>query len=91
MPSNSPTRYLEGRPNYQTIKLAGRHINIFKLAEGEGLDHSYCTRIINGSRTPSVAYLRRVAKGLGMSLEGLLDAIHDLHEERLEVLRRRIS
>lgn len=91
MPSNSPTRYLSDRANHQTITLAGRHINIAKLAEGEDLDHSYCTRIINGTRTPSVDYLRKVAAGLGMSIDGLLEAIADLKAERLEVLRRRVS
>lgn len=91
MPANSPTRYLSEKANHQTIKLAGRHINIARLAEGEDLDHSYCTRIINGSRTPSVDYLRKVAKGLGMSVDGLLEAINDLREERQEVLRRRVS
>lgn len=91
MPSNSPTKYLVERATHQTVTLAGRHINIAKLADGEGLDHSYCTRIINGSRVASVGYMRRVAKGLGMSLDGLLDAIQELKEEREATLRRRLA
>lgn len=91
MPSNSPTRYLTETSTHQTVKLAGRHINLTKLVEGEGLSLSYVSRIIRGERVPSVAYLKRMAVGLGMTMEGLLEAIEEEKESQLSELRRRVS
>lgn len=91
MPSNSPTRYLTETSTHQTVKLAGRHINLTKLAEGEGLSLSYVSRIIRGERTPSITYLRRIAVGLGMGMEGLLEAIDEAKQDQIAELRRRVS
>lgn len=80
-----PRAYLEARPTAQTVKLGGRYINIQLLAEENGLDHGYVSRIVNGKRTPSIDYLTRIAAALKMERDELLFAIalrkDELHQK----------
>lgn len=77
-----PKRYLAHRVTRQSVKILDRYVNLAELALGEGLDHSYVSRILSGERVnPSLDYLTRIAKGLGMSLDVLLYAIEQRRDE----------
>lgn len=86
-----PRAYLEDRPTAQSIKLGGRFINAKNLAEGEGLCHSHVTRVLNGDRPCSVEYLQKLASALLMSVDDLLEAIHDRKTDRSYQAARRLG
>lgn len=86
-----PRAYLESRPSSQSIRLGGRYINLSRMAEDEGFDHSYLSRIMCGERTPSVPYLTRIAECLSMTRDDLLTAIDIRKEELRDKLLARVG
>jgi transcriptional regulator with XRE-family HTH domain len=83
-----PRAYLTDRVTHQSVKLAGRYVDLKALAEGEGLDHGYVSRIMSGERTPSIPYLLKIAAGFKMSVDNLLTAI-DERRAQLHAQHRR--
>lgn len=53
-------------------EFAGIAINLSRMSEQEGLDYSYLWRVFNGFRTPSVAFLDKIAPMLNMTRTTLL-------------------
>lgn len=89
---NGPRAYIDESPTGQSVRLCGRYINLKRLADEEGLDHSYVCRIISGNRAnPSSAYLKKVADALRMSIDDLVEAIAERKAERHAELVRRAS
>ena len=80
--TSGPSAYLEEHPNAKSVRFGGRYIDLLRLAHVEGLDHGYLSRILAGQRTPSIAYARRIAAALRMSLEDFLEAVDDRKQER---------
>lgn len=64
----------------QTVRFLGVAINLSVLQSciTPPLDHSYLSKIFKGVRTPSIAYARQLAKGLGMELQPFLDGLETI-------------
>lgn len=86
-----PRAYLEEQHTAQSIRLAGRYINLKHMAAEEGFDHSYLSRIMSGERTPSVAYYKRIADALLMPLDELMEAIAERKAYLIEKRAKRLG
>lgn len=61
------------QPQYEIVKQiiharSEQHISQKELAERTGLKQSNISRLESGNYNPSIAFLQKVAKGLGMEL-----------------------
>lgn len=78
----SPSRCLvpSDKLTPQTVYFIGVAINLSELQKviDPPLDHSYLSKIFKGLRTPSIAYARQLAAGLGMGLQPFLDALETI-------------
>jgi transcriptional regulator with XRE-family HTH domain len=72
---------IEQSPNAQTIKFAGKHINLSAIARAQGLDVSYLSRIFRGQRVPSLGHALKIAAILGMTVDDLVSGLQDRAEE----------
>lgn len=86
-----PTLCLHMRPNVNAIKFGGKYINLTLLADAGDFTHSHLSHIFNGQKNPSVAYARRIAEHLGMSLDGFFAALDDRKAALDAELRRRLE
>lgn len=86
-----PRSCIEDKPTHQSIRFGGRFISLIQLAEQEGLNHSYLSRIFSGERRAGVDYLERIAGGLGMGLEEFRASLKELIAERTVTTRRRLG
>lgn len=68
---------LDRKTTSTTVVLAGRAINLLALSRAQGIDHGYLSRIMRGTRRPSIDMAERIAAGLGMGLEDFLQARRD--------------
>lgn len=88
----APKAFLVDKPNRQSVFFAGQHINLLRLANAQGIDQSYCSRIFAGIRTPSINFARRLSAALGMTLEDFLDGLQQrkehLQQKREEVIQQ---
>ena len=75
-----PRLCIEKKPTSQTIYLGGVPINLTALAMSQGLDLGGVSKILSGKRRPSLPYASKMARGLGMGLEDMLDALEIRHE-----------
>lgn len=72
----APTQFIEDDPKSNTIRLGGVAVNMRELVrQHPRFDSGYLSRILNGKSVPSVGYLRDLSSVLGMTMDGLLDAI----------------
>lgn len=82
-----PTAYIhDPQSAYKSTEFAGQFINSYELSKDHGLCHSHVWRILTGERKGSTAYVRRIAKALGMSLEAFVDAADAAQATRLSRL-----
>jgi transcriptional regulator with XRE-family HTH domain len=95
--SRVPTQCLEDAPTSQSVKFAGRFINLAKLHRQVGIDRGYVSYILSGKRSPTVEYAKRIAQGLGMvdehgepDVTALLTAIRERREELDLAFQRRL-
>lgn len=67
---------LQERPARNSVMFGGRAINLQLVAEHTGLDHGYLSRLFSPRRatSPSIEASAAIARALGMSLDGFLDA-----------------
>ena len=79
--ADRPRKCIERKPTAQTIYLGGIPINCTTLAANEGLDPGGISKILNGRRKPSLGYARRIAAGLGMTIDGLLSSLENRHQK----------
>jgi|SRR5271157_2617282 len=70
-----PSGCLVLNPNPQSVRFAGRYVNINAIARSQDLSQSYVSKLLSGKRSPSILVAKKVAAALGMGLEDLLDAI----------------
>lgn len=96
--SGLPTRCLEDHPNSKSIRLSGRFINMAEIERTFELDHGYVSYILQGKRTPSISYAKRLAKALGMfdeegqpDVNGLMKAIAERVADMDEDYKRRLA
>ena len=66
---------LVDKPNPQTIRFAGKFINLSEISRQSGIDSSYLSRIFRGERMPTVPYIRTISGILGMGVQQFLDAL----------------
>lgn len=64
----APQSFLETKPTTQSCWFGGRCINISGLARHCRIDRSYLSRVLSGTRQPSIHYSRTVATALKMDL-----------------------
>lgn len=86
-----PRACLEDNPTSQSVRLCGRWVNLSELARNEGLDHGYLSKIFAGERVASTTYNRRIARGLHMTMDDLLEALDDRKADLLEEARLRLA
>lgn len=67
-------------PNTQTVKFAGKYINLSEISRNQGIDTSYLSRIFRGERMPTVPYIRKISAALGMEVQQFLDALDLSHK-----------
>lgn len=72
-----PTKCIDTEPNAQTIKLAGRYVNLKRIARAGPFNRSYISYILSGKRCPSTKFFKRLATCLGMTMDDLLQAIEE--------------
>lgn len=96
--SGSPTRCLEANPTSHSIRLGGRFISMAEIERQFDLDHGYISYILQGKRTPSIPYAKRLAKALGMfdeegepDVNGLMKAIEERVADLAEEYRRKLA
>lgn len=77
------TGVFEKAPNTQTIKFAGKYINLSAIARSQSLDVSYLSRIFRGERMPALKYCIKIAAMLGMTLDDFVQAL----EERVQAVK----
>ena len=70
------TGIFEKAPNAQTVKFAGKFINLSAIARSQNLDVSYLSRIFRGERTPSLKHCIKMAAVLGMDLDSFVQALN---------------
>lgn len=80
----TPQEYIHEHPPKHAIQLGGAYVDITKLAEEQGFNVTYLSKILNGKSIPSVPYLQRLSRALGMSMDGLLLSIDARRLENLE-------
>lgn len=86
-----PRAYLETRPTFRSVKFGGRFINLKEMARCEHMEHSYLTRVINGSRRPSLEYLSRIVAALQMTTDDFLACVEERKAFLHAQLLRRVS
>jgi transcriptional regulator with XRE-family HTH domain len=72
---SKPSDCLVLDPNPQSVRFAGRYVNISAIARSQGLSQSYVSKLLSGKQSPSILVAKKVAAALGMGLEDLLEAI----------------
>lgn len=81
---NHPTKCLipKGLVTPQTVHFAGRAINLAQIARSvtPALDHSYLSRIFDGTRTPATAYAKVLAGLIGMDFAPFLEELERVQE-----------
>ncbi len=65
----------EKAPNAQTVRFAGKFINLSAIARAQGLDVSYLSRIFAGTRVPTLPYCIKIAAMLGLTLDEYVEAM----------------
>lgn len=63
------------KPNSQTVMLGGKPINLSEISRETGLSVSFLSRIMAGTRDPSLATLKLLAEHLGYTLDELVNLI----------------
>jgi transcriptional regulator with XRE-family HTH domain len=71
------TGIFEKAPNAQTVKFAGKFINLSAIARAQGLDVSYLSRIFRGERAPSLKHCTKIAAVLGMTLDDFVQGLEE--------------
>jgi transcriptional regulator with XRE-family HTH domain len=82
-----PSGCLVDKPTTVSVLFAGRYVNTSAIARSSGLNQAYISKILLGSREPTIHIARRVAASLGMGLEDMLEAI----EERAKLRKQKNS
>lgn len=73
---HGPTKCVVETPHVYHIQFGGEFINLRELSEVSNVDHGSLSRILSGrTANPRTNTLQRIAKGLGMSMEDVLEAI----------------
>lgn len=75
--ANSPNRCLEPNPNPRTVLFCGYFISITQLSLITGIGLSHVCKIFLGTRNPSVKTARKLAEGLGMTIQAFLRGLDD--------------
>ncbi len=81
------TGVFEQSPNTQTVKFAGKHINLSAIARAQNLNVSYLSRIFRGERRPSLTYCTAIAAMLGMTLDDFVQGL----DERCRAVKAEIE
>lgn len=98
MPLAGKTGIWEDNPNTQTIRFAGRWLNLSAVARAQGFHPSYLSYIFSGKRQPAFNTLKKLTAALGMTLDDFTQALHErikeVEENRrktVEIYQRRVA
>lgn len=69
-------------PAKNSVKLGDRYINISAIARQQGITYAFLSKFLAGKKTASIAYTRKVANAIGMTIDELLDCI-DIRKKEL--------
>lgn len=68
---SGPTKYIHDNPSSQTPMFGGVFVDMKKLADMEGYDYSYLSKIFGGTRQPGPKFAKRLAADLGLTVPDL--------------------
>src|ERR1022692_3275731 len=71
-------------PMRNSIALCGMQVNASAIARAQGMTQPYVSMIINGVREAKMGYYLRIASAIGVSVDELLDGIHERKAQLLE-------
>ncbi len=74
------------RPEPKTVRFGGEFINLALISRVTHIDHSQVSRILRGTREPSLMQAQAIAKALAMDLQPFLD-LRDAHTRSLKRTR----
>ena len=78
-----PKSCLQLKPTSTTPVLSGVAINVSAICRAQGLGQGYVSKILSGERRATIDYYIKIAAALGMSVNGLIEAI----DERVQSAR----
>lgn len=73
----APKAYLQDNPNGQSVLFGGVYINELKLAKAQNISQAHVSRVLGGTRTPSVRIALQLAAALGLTIDELLENINE--------------
>lgn len=76
-----PLAFIVEKPHPNTVSFGGRFVNVMALATAQGISHSHASRVMAGTKVPSVDVVTRLAGALGMTMDDFIQAIHDRKTE----------
>lgn len=82
-----PVHFIDEHPQRHSIYLREVCISLTAISSSHGFDLGYLSKIMRGKAVPSVPYLDRLSRALGMTMDNLMAAI-DEHCQELSELEK---
>jgi transcriptional regulator with XRE-family HTH domain len=87
----TPSACIQKKPAKNTVYLGGKPVNVTAIARAQNMDQSYLSRVLSGSRQPTILTAQKIAAALGVGLEELLDMVSLRKAELAARARKELS
>ncbi len=75
--STGPKAFIVTEPNSISVEFGGTYVALSDLARSQGLSIPHVSRVLRGTREPSVNIMLKLSSALGMTLDDFVAAIQE--------------